>query len=165
MKFRYEGHDKAGKPMRGDVEAPTKEEAAQKLRDDDVYVIGLEEEGSPRKDVLDHGDLEEDIEAMKAEDEPGRPPRKGSEKRHLPEERFISPNPPVPGTEKPEPKPEPELTWRRELRKDLDAIHEIQVALRGGREGDVTVNDDVLNEVVAEMVKRAAMRAFERVRA
>jgi len=55
MRFQYEGHDKMGRPMRGDLEAASEEAASAELREKGVYALKLEPKTEePMKTVLEH---------------------------------------------------------------------------------------------------------------
>ena len=55
MRFQYEGHDKMGRPMRGDLEAASEEAASAELREKGVYTLKLEPKTEePMKTVLEH---------------------------------------------------------------------------------------------------------------
>lgn len=55
MKFSYEGHDKMGRPLKGDLEAFNQEAAAAELRAMGVFAMRLEQAGEePMKTVLEH---------------------------------------------------------------------------------------------------------------
>jgi hypothetical protein len=55
MKFSYEGHDKMGRPLKGDLEASNQEAAAAELRAMGVFAMRLEQAGEePMKTVLEH---------------------------------------------------------------------------------------------------------------
>lgn len=56
MRFRYEGHDRMGRPLRGEFEAATIEAASAKLREDGVFALKLEQATSePMRTILEHG--------------------------------------------------------------------------------------------------------------
>lgn len=55
MRFRYEGHDKMGRPLRGELEAGSVEAASADLRAQGVYAMNLEPATvEPMKMVLEH---------------------------------------------------------------------------------------------------------------
>ena len=57
MTFRYEGHDKMGRPMKGELEAGSVEAASAALREQGVYAMNLEPAtDAPMKTVLEHKD-------------------------------------------------------------------------------------------------------------
>jgi len=57
MTFRYEGHDRMGSPLRGELEAESVEAAAAALRDKGIYTMNLEPTTEePMKTVLEHKD-------------------------------------------------------------------------------------------------------------
>lgn len=83
MRFRYEAHDRAGNPRKGEIEATNEEDASGKLRYGDLFVLSLEAAGpEPQKTVLNHDKvgqvadfppdvreaIEDEIEAMESED-------------------------------------------------------------------------------------------------
>ena len=71
MTFRYEGHDKMGRPMKGELEAGSVEAASAELREQGVYAMNLEPAtDAPMKTVLEHKEPTPDPRFVPPDDQP-----------------------------------------------------------------------------------------------
>ena len=78
MKFRYEGHDKMGRPLKGELEAANQESASSELRAREIFALKLEPVTEDQmRTVLEHPeppDVEAEIEKVRAEADEEMPP-------------------------------------------------------------------------------------------
>ena len=80
MKFRYEGHDKMGRPLKGELEAANQESASSELREREIFALKLEPVTEDQmRTVLEHPDpeppdVEAEIEKVRAEADEEMPP-------------------------------------------------------------------------------------------
>ena len=78
MKFRYEGHDKMGRPLKGELEAANQESASSELRAREIFALKLEPVTEDQMmTVLEHPeppDVEAEIEKVRADADEEMPP-------------------------------------------------------------------------------------------
>jgi len=151
MRFRFEGHDKMGRPMKGELDAANQEMASAELRTREVFALKLEPvDGEPMRTVLEHpeeipADVESEIEKVKAEADEEMPP--------CPADAHC-------------PVCAPDKVVDEELSGDLQAAMRISGQIRDelGPYSDQIANEamKIANEAMKEMVTEAACQAFNR---
>lgn len=141
MRFRFEGHDKMGRPMKGELDASNQEMASAELRARDVFVLKLEPvDGEPMRTVLEHpeelADVEAEIEKVKAEADEEMPPCPADAHCPVCQDKVDE-----------------------ELSGDLKAAMRISGQIRDELG---PYSDAIANEALKEMVTEAACQAFNR---
>lgn len=153
MKFRYEGHDRMGRPQKGSVEAENQEKASEILRANDVFALKLEPAtDEPMKTVLDHPEasqaLDETKEMRRQEAQPQQQP--------VDVEAEIEAVKQEAGVEDDE--------LEADLKDAVEISQRISIVL-GGSRNRITENSHVTllsEQALKEMVTEAACQAFNR---
>lgn len=147
MKFRYEGHDKMGRPLKGELEAANQESASSELRAREIFALKLEPVTEDQmRTVLEHPeppDVEAEIEKVRAEADEEMPP--------------CPPDAHCPVCLDAE-----QSRWDAELTDDLRAAMEIsnQIDNEMGALGALAIA--MSKAALKEMVAEAACKAFNR---
>ena len=145
MKFRYEGHDKMGRPLKGELEAANQESASSELRAREIFALKLEPVTEDQMStVLEHPeppDVEAEIEKVRAEADEEMPP--------------CPPDAHCPVCLDAEQSRDAELT--DDLRAAVEISNQIENEL-GDRAFEFAMSKAALKEMVAE----AACKAFNR---